>query len=129
MSVPHNVLRFEALMLASLLIDTVSAAFDPGTLGDVPDGDRAGFMVTALLFLGFVLLLIWLAARRGANWARWALTVLVVLSVWAYLAEWQDKGVSFGTLVDALSLGLSGVGLYYAFTGDAKDWFRRGRPT
>jgi hypothetical protein len=31
----------------------------------------------------------------------------------------------FGTFVDVISTALTGLGLFFSFTGDAKDWFQQ----
>lgn len=123
MNRPGNIIRFEALLLASLLIDTLSAAFNRMALDDVPAADRGSFLIFAVTFLVFILTLIRLAAERAQNWARWTLTVFFALSVMASFAELAEKGIRFSTPVDWLSIALTAYGLYFAFTGDARDWF------
>jgi nicotinamide riboside transporter PnuC len=122
MSRPGNIIRFEALLLASLLIDTLSAAFNRMALDDVPADDRGGLLIFAITFLIFILTLIRLAAERAQRWALWTLTVLFSLSVLASLAELGEKGIKLSTPIDWLSIALTAYGLYFAFTGNARDW-------
>lgn len=127
MSRPGNIIRFEALLLASLLIDTLSAAFNRMALDGVPVSERGGFLIFAFGFLLFILKLIQLAAEQARNWARWTLVVLFSLSVMASLSELTDKGMTLSTPIEWLSIGLTAYGLYFAFTGDARGWFDRSR--
>ncbi len=88
MTVPKDVLRFEVLLYLSLLIDALSAAFLGVGLrrgkrrehARVDQSVRRGVLRIARLFL------VWLAARRRKNWARWSLLAFFVLSVVSLVA-------------------------------------------
>lgn len=123
-TLPKNVWYFEALLYASLMLDALSVAFQDRTAdADLSD---ATIMIANLLAAGLLLLfvhLVWLAAHRRKSWPRWVLTVSLAVSV---LSLWQVLGVNglqFDSFVESLSCGLAGLGLFCAFTGDAKDWF------
>ncbi len=82
MSVPSNVLRFEALLYASLMLDAVSVAVQDRT----PSAEMTEQMImtATLLAGGMILLLVYfvrLAAHHRKNWPRWVLAAALVLSV------------------------------------------------
>ncbi len=122
MTIPRNVLRFEILLYLSLLIDTLSAAFIERTPPDIGEAAAASVDMFAVVLLTFVLLLVWLAARQRKNWARWILVAALGLSVLT-LFDSLRYGLTLTSAVDALSIGLTTAGIYFSFTGDAKDWF------
>jgi len=121
-TVPHNVLRFEILLYASLLIDALSYPFR-----DLPDDiSPHETMMLNLIGAGLIVLflyLIWAAARKRNNWARWALVVSLVLSILSLADVLSDGGWTFASVLDVCSSALTAWGLYASFTGDAKGWF------
>ena len=125
MSVPRNVLRFEASLYASLMLDALSMAF----LQDrTPTPDVTEHMITAVTIFngGMIVLLlcfVWLAARKRMNWPRWALAAVLALSVISVIAVIRQQGLELETSVAIVSCALTGMGLYYSFTGDAQGWF------
>jgi cell division protein FtsW (lipid II flippase) len=124
MNVPKNVLWFEVLLYASLMLDALSVAFAERT----PSAQmtESTIMVATLMAAGLILLLVyfvWLAARRRKNWPRWALTAALVLSVISLVQIVGDTGVQFDTGIEIISCALTAAGLYYSFTGDAVGWF------
>jgi hypothetical protein len=123
-TVPHNVLRFEILLYVSLLLDALSYPFR-----DLPDDVSAReVMVLNLIGAGLIALflyLVWAAARKRNNWARWALVVSFGLSILSLADVLSDQGWTVSSLIDVCSSALTAWGLYASFTGDAKDWFSR----
>ena len=72
MSLPRNVLRFEVLLYASLMLDAISVAVQDRT----PNAEMTEQMImTATLLAGGMILLlvyfVWLAAQKRKNWPRW----------------------------------------------------------
>lgn len=125
MNVPKNVWWFEVLLYASLLLDALSVAF----LQDrTPTARMSEQMIDATAWTAFALLIllfwfVWLAARRRKSWPRWALSTALVLSLISLAHVIGERGMQFDVLVDTVSCGLTALGLYLSFTGDAKDWF------
>ena len=95
------------------------AAFDDAA-GMVPSAAK---LITAALILLFVEL-VWLAARRRKNWARMVLLAALALSILSIAEALRIAGWQFTTVVDVVSALLTALGLYFSFTGDARDWFR-----
>ena len=124
--VPSNVWRFELLLYASLLLDTLMAAFT--RLPDDFSVRASSFanLVNLALISGF-LWLVNLAARRRQRWARTVLLVVLALSVVTLPGQLADGDNEFGVLVNLVSTALTAAGLYFAFTGDARGWFARDR--
>ena len=66
---------------------------------------------------------VWLAAQRRKNWPRWVLAAALVLSVISLVQVIGESGVQFDSVIEIVSCALTAAGLYFSFTGDAKDWF------
>ena len=77
--------------------------------------------------VGFWLLLLLLATRRGANWARWGLVVLTGFGIVSILQQIATGQVALGTpgVLNAVQVGLTVVGAVLLFRPAAKAWFAR----
>lgn len=124
-SVPKNIFYFQVLLYLSLLIDVLSAAFLDRLPDEVTESTKLAVnFIAVMMTLGFVQL-VWLAAHRRKNWARMILVVALMLSVASIVTTVGEAGMQFGTFVDVISTALTAFGLYFSFTGDARDWFRQ----
>ncbi|TYL94061.1 hypothetical protein FXB40_19695 [Bradyrhizobium rifense] len=124
MSVPTNVRRFEALLYASLMLDALSVAVQDRT--PTIEMTEQMIMTATLLAGGMILLLVyfvWLAAHWRKNWPRWVLAAALVLSVISLGQILGDKGLELDSVIEIVSCVLTGFGLYFSFTGDARGWF------
>ena len=124
MSVPRNVLRFEVLLYASLMLDALSVAFQDRT----PNADMTDQMIMAATVIagGMILLLVyfvWLAAQKRKNWPRWVLAAALVLSVVSLAQIIGERGLELDSGIEIISCILTTIGLYFSFTGDAQGWF------
>ena len=121
---PRRVWYFEALLYASLTLDALSIAFQDRTAdADLSDST---LMVANLLAAGLLLLfvyLVWLAAHRRRSWPRWVLMVSLAVSALSLSQVIGANGLQLDGLIDLISCTLTGLGLFCAFTGDAKGWF------
>jgi hypothetical protein len=125
-TVPKNIWRFEALLYASLLLDSLTAAFQ-GAPDDMDDGVvLIANVATALLILLFAFL-VDLAANRRQNWARMLLLAALGLSVLSLFSDLLERGLDFASMFQWLSAALTAAGLYFSFTGDARGWFMPSR--
>lgn len=124
MTMPRNVLWFEVLLYASLTLDALSVAVqDRTTTAEITD---AMIMVQAVFDAGVILLLVYfvhLAARQRRNWPRLVLMAALALSVVGLTLSIGDKGLTADAAIEIISCALTGVGLYYSVTGDARGWF------
>ena len=124
MTVPNDVLRFEALLYLSLLLDALTAAF----FGIAPDNATTptspAVNLSTALFIAVLVFLVWLAARRRKNWACWTVFALFVLSFLLYVASFSQMTFGVKTVIEILSIVFSALGFYFAFTPDARRWFR-----
>lgn len=121
---PTNVVYFEALLYASLVLDALSAAFADRT----PDADmtEATIMAANVVAVGLIALFVYLvhiAARQRKGWPRWVLAISLGLSTLSLSQSMSINGLQFDTFVGLISSVLTAAGLYFAFTGDAKSWF------
>ena len=124
MTLPRNVVWFEALLYLSLTLDAVSVAFQDRT----PKADMTEqmIMVATLMAAGLILLLFYfvrLAARERKNWPRWVLAAALVLSVISLVQVIGVNGIQFDSGIEVISCALTAAGLYFSFTGDAVGWF------
>ena len=121
---PKNVFYFEVLLYASLTLDALSIAFQDRTTdaGMSESTIMAANIVAACMLLLFAFL-VNLAARGRKSWPRWLLTASLVFSVLSLSQILGVYGLQFDSFIEIISSALTGAGLYYAFTGDAKDWF------
>lgn len=129
---PQSIVMFERLFLASLVVSAVtfavgydaimaSMAADP-TLRQA--GLGSGFLIGAVIVeYAFYLLLWYLIARRGANWAKWVFILVLAISL-------TSVGRAFGS--DLSLTVLMGLAVYvlrvlaavYLFRPDAIVWLR-----
>jgi len=124
MTLPRNVLRFQALLYASLMLDALSVAFQDRTA----NADMTDQMIAAATLLagGMILLLVyfvWLAAQKRKNWPRWVLAAALVLSMISLVQIIGERGVELDSGIEIVSCVLTAIGLYFSFTGDAQGWF------
>ena len=122
MTIPKDVWRFEVLLYGSLVLDCISAGFFGG------DGTAEATRATLSFLNAFIITaffaLIWLAAERRKNWARWTLFGFFVFSVVVYITSFSELPFGLRTIVDLLSLALSAFGFYFGFTSEAQRWFK-----
>jgi hypothetical protein len=125
MTIPPNVSRFEILMYLSLLVIVVSGIlFVSGEFADTAAG-TAWFAGAVLLMIVTWSFIIRLAARKRMNWARWFLLILQGCGVASLLTRLIEP--AGGIVLDLAASAFGSVGLYFAFTVDAKAWFKPAR--
>jgi protein-S-isoprenylcysteine O-methyltransferase Ste14 len=124
MNIPRNVLWFEVLLYASLVLDALSVAFQDRTpSADMPEST---IMVATLLAACLILLLfyfVWLAAQHRKNWPRWVLAASLLLSVISLVQIVGENGLQLDSAIEVVSCALTAAGLYFSVTGDARGWF------
>ncbi len=124
MTIPKNVLWFEVLLYLSLVLDSLSVAFqDRGTDADLTPGVVAAANLIAACLIVLLVYLVELAARRRKNWARGVLVASLMFSIISLLQIIGESGIQSGIWIDILSCALTAFGLYLSFTGDARGWF------
>jgi len=130
---PASILYFERLAILSILAGMVFTWI--GWEGQVAGVRASGFSpAVAPLTLGFalaiLLLLIFLISRRGMAVAKWIFVALfaggLVYSV-PQVLEALDRGLV--GLLQLTQLVVQGMAVYFLFTPEANDWFRKGGRT
>src|SRR5262245_3628766 len=119
---PSNVARFEQLFYASLIVGVFIFASDFERLEKL--GPVSSMIATIALTVALLVLLVWLIARRGKNWARWVLVVGFVGGLPFYVMNMSEQR-ALTALLSALQLVLQVVALVFLFTGNARAWFAR----
>ena len=122
---PVNISRFELLMYAAQFIALLSTAIQFARISDAPNAWRA--LEVPGFFIGLAILVIWLAARRRQSWARWVLAALFVTDIPGPVLSLASLFVvdPLIALLSALQTALQILGFYFAFSGSAREWFRR----
>ena len=76
-------------------------------------------------FMGLLIYFSW----RGRNWARLLFAITTIAGLALMLFPWGDDYFTGWTTVDVLVVvALSFMdltGIYWLYTGESKDWFRR----
>jgi O-antigen ligase len=124
MNTPRNVLWFEVLLYASLVLDALSVAFQDRTPS--PDTTESTIMVATLLAACLILMLfyfVWLAAQRRKSWPRWVLFASLVLSMISLFQIVGEGGLQIDSAIEVVSCALTAAGLCFSVTGDARGWF------
>lgn len=124
MNVPKDVLRFEVLLYLSLLLDALSAAFFGVATDEAAGATQPLLSFLTAIFIAALVLLVWLAAQRQKNWARWTLFGFFVLTILLYVQSFGEMTFSVRTLIDLLSIALSAFGFYFSFSAEARRWFK-----
>ncbi|MDB5502283.1 MAG: hypothetical protein JWR89_2185 [Tardiphaga sp.] len=123
-TVPKNVFYFEVLLYMSLILDSLSIAFQDRTPGaDLSETTIAAANIVAACMLLLFVFLVNHAAHGRKSWPRWLLTASLVFSVLSLIQILGTYGLQFDSVIEIISCALTAAGLYCAFTGDAKDWF------
>src|SRR5260370_16629501 len=117
MKLPKNVLWFEVLLYASLVLDALSVAFQDRTPNaDMTEQMIGVYTVMAALLILLLVYFVWLAANRRKNWPRWALLAALVLSVISLVQIIGETGVEIDSAIEIVSCGLTAPGLHFSFT-------------
>jgi hypothetical protein len=124
MNVPRNVLLFEVLLYLSLMLDSVSVAFQDRTpTREMTDQRIMAATIVAGAMILLLLYFVYLAARQRKNWPRWVLAAALVLSVISLVQVIGQNGMELESAIEIVSCALTAAGLYFSFTGDAQGWF------
>jgi hypothetical protein len=128
---PPTVMRFERLAYLCVVLG-VSAYYNDVYQGITRHQGLDAFFtvlagVTAAAYV-IVAALIFAAARRRQNWARWIYSVLIVLGVAIDVRgsmQYRDiLGLGPVTLLDAASDIAAIASVYFAFSRPSNAWFR-----
>lgn len=122
---PGRVLWFERLFYLSMALSVIRFVINWP--------DRMPLVVFAAIYALFVfqLVLIWLAARRRKNWARWVLLIFFLASAAAGLVyDGMTGGIgwtapsTWSAILRLVQLLFEDIGLILIFTGrSARRWF------
>lgn len=122
MTIPKNVLRFEILSYLSLAAGLAGAALaDDGPLSHM----NIFIFVFVIQFIGVVAVavcwMIYLAARKRKGWTLWIVAGWQALNVLSIFAQNESPA---GLVLAVISIALGVLGLYFAYSDDAKVWFK-----
>jgi|SRR5215813_2504007 len=123
---PRSIVWFEWLMYLSVISGTAfGAVHDSGPY--LVKHSVASYAIILVILVGLYALAIWSIARRRKGWVRWLLVALFVFglpkSVQHYTLVYRtDLAASIAYAINYLMMGLA---LYFTFTAEARDWFRK----
>jgi hypothetical protein len=124
MNIPRNVLWFEVLLYASLVLDALSVAFQDRTpTADMPESTILMATLLAACLILMLFYFVWLAAQRRKSWPRWVLLASLVLSMISLFQIVGESGLQVDSAIEVVSCALTAAGLYFSVTGDARGWF------
>jgi len=124
---PRNIVIFERLMYATIAFGALVAVLDAARLAALT-GVGAGIAAAgSILGLAIFAGLVWLAARRRKNWARW---VLLVIAIAGFFMAYPQIAAAFRSSpliggAHILQFLLEAIALWFVFSGDARPWFRK----
>lgn len=122
---PKNVFYFEVLLYMSLMLDALSIAFQDRTPDtNLSESTIGAATIVAACMLLFFVYMVWLAAHRRKSWPRWVLVASLVFSALSLIQVLGVDGLQFDSAIEIVSCVLTALGLYCAYTGDARAWFK-----
>ena len=130
---PAVIRWFEGVAYVSLVLTTVNFLAIYGTMRDaapdVADGRRGAVIMFLIVTLVLYVPLIYFAARRGSNLARWLLILLLgihLLSLADLPAITAYGGIS--SAIALVQLPISAILIGLLLTSEARRWFAGERP-
>jgi hypothetical protein len=87
-------------------------------------GDVAAFGLWNVIAYVVIAALIWFAAKRRKNWARWGYAVVVVLLVGLTILFFSPLPPLWYVLIMGASELLGIISLFYLYSAAASAWFR-----
>jgi hypothetical protein len=131
-AMPQAIVRFERLAYLSLLLGVLATSVLLVRDADVrrlveemPAAAIGTNVVPNLVFLA----LIFAAARRRQNWARWLYSVLVAVGLVIYIiVRHSSLGFDPVTLLNAASGVTFIASVYFVFSRPSSSWFRASGP-
>jgi hypothetical protein len=120
---PTNIIRFERLAYISMIFGIFALGIDRNF--------RAEFgwtvvIVSTAITVAIGVALIFLAARRRKNWARWVFSIIAAVGA-AFVAYslWTEFSAQpWVTGLNIVSTAFDAAAVYLLFSGDSQSWFR-----
>jgi hypothetical protein len=126
MTRPASVRWFEILMYLTCAVSVFTYGLTRAAIPGMLPGVRG---LGVMLWLIVAIPLIWLAARRRKNWARWTLFWLcVVETVWFLFRAGLYLSYSGWTAAYLSMIAIEATALGFAFTGASPLWFAKDKP-
>ena len=127
-SIPRNIRKFEQIWLGCTLGYVVAAPLRPELFDPPPVGILGWTFAIALTLAvaAVTMFIVFQAARRRQNWARWVLLILftAMIPLLLYQTFGYYAAHPFGTLFDLLVLVMEGSALLLVFSGEGNAWFQ-----
>ena len=119
---PHSAVLFERFAYLALAFEVGAILIDP--LNRAEWGLGGSILVAAIAVL-ITSLIVWLAARRRKNWARWLYLILGLIGMASSLWSFTDEGQSVWVHVLNIAADLSFVAAaYHAWKRESAAWFQ-----
>ena len=123
---PQSIVLFERLAYVALAFEVLAILIDPLNRAE---WGLAGSVLVAAMAVLITSLIVWLAARRWRNWARWLYLVLGVIGMASTLWSFTDAGQSVWVHVLNIAADLSFIAAaYHAWRPDGTAWFQAHAP-
>lgn len=119
---PNSVVMFERLAYACLTFEVLAILVDP--LNRAAWGLAGSVLIAAVAVL-ITSLVVWAAARRRQNWARWLYLVLGVIGMASTLWSFTDADQRWWVHALNVAADLCFLGAaYHVFSKESTPWFR-----
>jgi fluoride ion exporter CrcB/FEX len=118
---PRSVVLFERLAYAALTFEVLAILIDPLNRAE---WGMAGSLLVAAIAILITSLIVWAAARRRKNWARYLYVVLGVIGMASTIWSFTDEGQSMLVHVLNVAADLCFIAAaYHAFIRESRPWF------
>jgi hypothetical protein len=122
----RNIRLFEWLMYISLLVQVVTTANDFSKLAEVAGGWPV-VVLTEVFTLAIFGIFIFVAVYLRKKWALYVIAGLYGFRLLRYIPSFAYIALPLVQFLSAVQFVLQGLALFYAFSGDARAHFAKGK--
>jgi hypothetical protein len=122
----RNIRLFEWLMYVSLAVQVVTTASDFSKLADLAGGWPV-VVLTEVLTLAVFGTFIFVAVYLRQKWALYVIAAFYAFRLLRYIPSFAYIALPLVQFLSAVQFVLQGLALYYAFSGEARAYFAKGK--
>ena len=122
----RNIRLFEWLMYISLLVQVVTTASDFSKLAEVAGGWPV-VVLTEVFTLAVFGIFIFVAVYLRQKWALYVIAAFYAFRLLRYIPSFAYIALPLVQFLSAVQFVLQGLALFYAFSGDARAHFAKGK--
>jgi hypothetical protein len=122
----RNIRLFEWLMYVSLVVQVATTASDFGKLAELAGGWPV-VVLTEVLTLAVFGIFIFVAVYLRKKWALYVIAAFYGFRLLRYIPSFAYIALPLVQFLSAVQFVLQGLALYYAFSGEARAHFAKGK--